>query len=635
MRGGNHAFLLLHGLYGNPREMHYVGRKLNRAGYTVAFLAGLAALLVWYLSTRRSRTSFHVSRFTFRVSRFRFRRWLPRLFLLVASLAILGGVLYPPTNYDGLAYRTPRVLHWLAAGRWHWIHTEFNRLNTRAPGYEWICAPIIALSGTDRLLFLIESVSFCLLPGLVFSAFRRLGVRPRVAWHWMWLAPTGYCFLLQAGGIANDLAGAVFALAALDFALRAAVSKRAADVWLAMLAAALMTAGKATALPLCLAVAAAFWPALPVLRRRVAATIGVALIGVLASFLPSAVLNARHCGDWSGLKAEHNEFQQGKPLLRVANNSVLLLIQNFTPPLFPFAGAWNRAVQRVMPASWRTELERWFEPGGAHWEAAEMEIEEFASLGLGVSGMLLVSLVAGISYARRQAPRSTASGSKAQTALILGCSWIAFLALLSKSGIGDIGRISAPYYLVLAPTFLLGPCQSMVVRSKWWQRLAAVVLAMAGVLVVVSPSRPLWPAQWVLSRAGAKKHPILEHARLVYELHATRADALAPARELLPPGVPVVGLVSFDDPETSLWRPFGSRRVEHITPEDTVDRCHERGISYVLIHRTSFTQIFKEPLEGWINRMNAQVVGKVTLKLKGTLDADDWVLVKLPGEQHG
>ena len=44
----------------------------------------------------------------------------------------------------------------------------------------------------------------------------------RAAWHWMWLMPTGYCFLLQAGSIGNDLFGAVFALAALDFALRAA-----------------------------------------------------------------------------------------------------------------------------------------------------------------------------------------------------------------------------------------------------------------------------------------------------------------------------------------------------------------------------------------------------------------------------
>jgi carboxylesterase len=35
LQGGRHAFLLLHGLYGNPQEMSYVGRKLHKAGYSV------------------------------------------------------------------------------------------------------------------------------------------------------------------------------------------------------------------------------------------------------------------------------------------------------------------------------------------------------------------------------------------------------------------------------------------------------------------------------------------------------------------------------------------------------------------------------------------------------------------------
>ena len=35
MQGGGKAVLLLHGLYGNPLQMHYIGRKLHRNGYTV------------------------------------------------------------------------------------------------------------------------------------------------------------------------------------------------------------------------------------------------------------------------------------------------------------------------------------------------------------------------------------------------------------------------------------------------------------------------------------------------------------------------------------------------------------------------------------------------------------------------
>ena len=35
LRGGPHAVLALHGLLGNPLEMQFVGKKLQRAGYSV------------------------------------------------------------------------------------------------------------------------------------------------------------------------------------------------------------------------------------------------------------------------------------------------------------------------------------------------------------------------------------------------------------------------------------------------------------------------------------------------------------------------------------------------------------------------------------------------------------------------
>ena len=180
--------------------------QLNRAGYAVAFLLGL--LVVWTL--RGSLFPGGLRGWNLRKTRRRFRRVFPLAFLILASLAILGGVTHAPSNYDALAYRVPRVLHWLAAGQWHWIDTDFQRVNTRACGMEWLSAPLVAFTGTDRWLFLINAVSFCLLPGLVFSLFTRVGVRRRVAWHWMWLLPTGYCYLLQAGSIASDMFSAVF-----------------------------------------------------------------------------------------------------------------------------------------------------------------------------------------------------------------------------------------------------------------------------------------------------------------------------------------------------------------------------------------------------------------------------------------
>src|SRR6185295_5371592 len=143
----------------------------------------------------------------------RFARPLPLAFAALAALAILGGVLYPPSNYDGLSYRIPRVLHWLTAEQWHWIHSGFFRLNTRACGHEWVSAPLILFTNTDRWVFLLGAVPLLFLPGLFFSLLTRLGAHVRVAAKWMWLLPTGYCYVLQAGGIGNDLFGAVFVLA--------------------------------------------------------------------------------------------------------------------------------------------------------------------------------------------------------------------------------------------------------------------------------------------------------------------------------------------------------------------------------------------------------------------------------------
>ena len=190
--------------------------QLNVLGYTVIFALAAAGIVWWGRKNPIAPRGGNVHRL-----RRRFRRGFPLAFLIVAVLAIFGGVIHPPVNYDALAYRVPRVLNWLADQRWTWIHTEFQRLNTRSCGIEWVSAPLIAFTRTDRFLFLINAVSFLLLPGLVFSGLTRAGVKPRVAWHWMWLAPTGYCYLLQAGSIGNDLFGAVFGLAALDLALRA------------------------------------------------------------------------------------------------------------------------------------------------------------------------------------------------------------------------------------------------------------------------------------------------------------------------------------------------------------------------------------------------------------------------------
>ena len=192
--------------------------ELNRVGYLV--VCAVVAIGLW-LGRKTLGWKAPASGCNWQRTRRRFSRWLPGCFAALALLVLLGGALYAPTTHTAMTYRTPRVLNWLSAEHWHWIHTANYRMNNRACGLEWLTAPLLLFTKSDRSLFLINFVSFLLLPGLIFSVFTRLGVRRRVAWHWMWLLPTGYNFLLQAGSLSNDTFPTVYALAALDFGLRA------------------------------------------------------------------------------------------------------------------------------------------------------------------------------------------------------------------------------------------------------------------------------------------------------------------------------------------------------------------------------------------------------------------------------
>lgn len=270
--------------------------ELNAGGYAVALLVWLAALFVW----RKKTSARFLPQIRWQKVLRRFRRPFPLAFLILAAMAFLGGALYPPNNYDAMTYRVPRVLHWLAAEHWHWIHTPDARMNTRSCGMEWLSGPLLALTRSDRLLFLPNIISFLLLPGLVFSVFARLGVPRRTAWHWMWIVPLGFNFVLQAGSVANDLTGAAFALAAMDYALRAIQLRRVSDFWLSILSAGLMTGAKASNLPLLLPWAAVLLFSVRLLRRMPFGLAFVVAMALLSSFLPNAIFNAKYCGDWTG-----------------------------------------------------------------------------------------------------------------------------------------------------------------------------------------------------------------------------------------------------------------------------------------------------------------------------------------------
>ena len=584
--------------------------RLNAAGYSVAVILGV--ILLWWCKPDFGRVRLR-----------RFAKPFPFLFLCLAALAILGGLLYGPNNYDAMAYRLPRIMHWISQESWHWIHTDFHRVNARATGWEWLAAPIIALAKSYRWLFGINAILFLTLPGLVFSVFTRLGVQPRVAWCWMWLAPTAYCFLLQAGSIANDLICAVYALAAIDFALRAKASGRISEMWLSILSAALMTASKSSTLPLLLPWLLCIWPALPLLKKKIAATAVVVACATGSSLLPISILNYKQCGDWTGLVVERVAMYPSP--LHLPSNIAYALLGNLTPPVFPWAKQWNSLMDRVLPPELVHALEKCSERAMAHFVLPEMTVEEIAGWGFGLT--ILVFLTAGAAAFSRSAAPTGPKRTLYITCILLS-PLIAALAMMSKSGLSTAGRMLTPFYILLLPLLLAGRSQSQIVRRRWWRVAAIGSMLVAFVPLIVSPARPLWPACMVLRKMDAEhsRNGLLVRAWNVYSVYGARSNGFAPAIAALPPGIRRLGLVTFDDPEASLWMPFGSRSIEHVTNGDTPAILRAKGIEYILVRPTKL----RENYEAWRTRMGLEPVCTIPLALRASDGIVDWPLVRLP-----
>ncbi len=602
--------------------------QLNRHGYAVFFAT--VAVLVFAC---RKELGLVAGKKSSRWKKFprRFRRPLPMCFAVLALLVFLGGVLYPPSNYTGLNYRVARVLQWLSHGRWCWIHTPNFRMNDRACGIEWLTAPLLLFTKSDRALFLINFIPFLLLPGLIFSVFRRLGVRARVAWHWMWLLPTGYNFLLQAGGIANDAFPAVYALAALDFGCRAWVSRRPADLWHSLLAAALLTGAKASNLPLLLPWTILVFALLPILRRQPVMTALVIFLAALVSFLPTAILNAHYLmGDWSGLSIERTGMNMKNPVVGVWGNALLLLLNNFVPPFFPLAGWWNQHALTVLPHFLAAPMAANFEQG--FQTLPELPTEDWAGFGFGLSLLLLISVPASFltgRYSKQKSKPSLLIPARL-CRWVLIAPWFALLAYGMKSGMVTPQRLVAPYYPLLLPLLLTGAGQSQIIRRGWWRMMVGGVLVLALLVLVLSPDRPLWPAKTILSRISSR-HPdqrLAARALKVYTVYSERSDALAGVRALLPPDLKVVGFIGTeDDCDISLWRPLGKRRVEHFFLADPPEQIRQHVQCVVLggfnlkEHHTT--------LDGWLQSSGAELIATTNATLKVAEGPQPWYVVRL------
>jgi hypothetical protein len=380
-------------------------------------------------------------------------------------------------------------------------------------------------------------------------------------------------------------------------------------------------------------------PSVRLLLARPFATAAVAALALAASFLPTAVFNSHYIGDWSAVSAETPLVQQANPAMLAAGNGLILALQNLTPPVFPLAPWWNAHAYLAAPKWFLAHMEAFFEPGGAHFMLPEIQFETSAGLGMGVTLLLLGSwIIAG----RLRPPngwRLPQSGEAWLLALIRWTPFVALAAFCLKTAMTTSARILTPYYCLALPFFLVGPGMSRLVRSRAWQCCALLALFPALVLLIINPPRPLWPAQTILTRLAASRpqDKTFATAAALYSGYAKAWDALAPIREHLPAKEKQVGFISMvmaSSLETSLWRPFGQRKVVHLLPESSAEEIARLGVRYVAVGAYSATAPidnvpFSEWIEAWCQARNGRMVGTARTRHRATREEALWYVVEL------
>jgi hypothetical protein len=522
--------------------------------WSLVFLAFALAVLCRKTNFPRSKAFFYPICFLRRLRERLFNpcSWLPLLFIFVAFLTLAGGILYTPSNYDALSYRLPRILHWLDAGHWCWIDTPNTRQDYSALGFEWLMAPLLVFLKTDRLFFLINWISFLLLPGLLFCTFRLAGISPKTCWWWMWLLPLGYGYVLQSGGIGNDAFATVYALASVSFVLSADRKESFSDFGWALLSVAILTGTKGSNLPLALP-----WFVAMLLRYRVWISnipklLPWTAIALMISFVPTAALNHKYTGGWSGDPTNQGKMNLSSPSAGLLGNSLMLGYYSVQPPLLFSPSKTNNLTFSLVP----TKLRVWLLERFPRFELkmGEIPIEESAGLGLGLTACLALWI-----YKGRRNPISFPI-LRVQPWFILGIAGlISLLFFMAKMGSESTARLLLPYYpfLLLLPLGFYRSPKQPIPKIRW------VFLFFASwviVPMVLSPARPLFPVQKLLTSIGDS--PQFARVRQVYQTYMQRGTCWDPILNIIPPDIKTLGFFSHgDDLEAPLWKPYGQRKI--------------------------------------------------------------------------
>jgi len=255
-------------------------------------------------------------------------------------------------------------------------------------------------------------------------------------------------------------------------------------------------------------------------------------------------------------------------------NPVLLALENLAPPTFQWLMRGIRRLTRFSHPRWRRKLAQTIEAPGCQLHLEEMQMEENAGLGLGVTFLTLASVLAA-GFIR--VGKSSAARSPLWRTCVLWAPIVSFLVFMTQSNLSAIARLLTPYYLLLLPVLLVASGHERIVKQRWWRVTAFGGFILAAVLVVVSPARRCFRFDPAGKNPGCGLSSQVTNQGGLFRLLPVVTTPLPPSA-MPAAGLAGFGLVTHDDPEASLWHPYGSRRMVHICPSDTTEELKAQGV---------------------------------------------------------
>jgi hypothetical protein len=505
------------------------------------------------------------------------RKWFKRMktspawmaWCVVVILVLIGALCHAPSNYDGITYRLPRLLYWLQENRWHWIQGLDHRQNVSGLGHEWMITPIIAITRSDRALFLINFVPYLLLPGLFYIAACGLGIRSRVAAWWMCIVPLAYGITLQAGSIGNDLLPMALGLAALAFAAQARKSYPILCLAFSLLSAAAMTGAKATSIPLALPIGLYWlWVAWQTVQvRGMFKSIALSLPWAIpSSIIPLAVACIIHTGHWSGNPGNRYGAEAGHPVAGIVGNSLQIIFGVIQPPVFPAANKLEAKLRSSL------ENDRWYEwlshqcTGSSIALGGEIPMEELSGPGAAIGILILGSLIISFTSRRNRLPIT-----KMQWVILFSSIFCLFV-LMSKMGTGGMARLSMPYVPLLIMIALFGLNENFCKGKSFTNILCLIPAAFIFPSLFLNPNRPLFPLDMIIHNSYVPK-TYQDRITNVYQAYQQRAHILAPLLEGIPTSATIGFAGSGNHSALGLFKPYGTKKVKSLSSgnEDQID----------------------------------------------------------------